>query len=243
MKTFITLALALFIAGAANAQYCCTEEGKVLTYTDIDAQDNNRESTSTVKILTVTTGADGAITTRQQETETMPDGFKDVISYSGYVYTPADGLTMYHSSTAEDFKTTLITFIKDMAESQGVTPTADQMHQLEMSMRVRGSIDIPLPAEIPADPKFKDSKLTCRGNNQIMSIAIKDGKYEGMETVTTPAGEFECMKIAYTLTQNMGETLTYTVTDWFAKGIGLVKSVKTDKKGNLAAESNLKSIQ
>lgn len=65
-----------------------------------------------------------------------------------------------------------------------------------------------------------------------VDMNITNRKVEGFETVTTPAGTFECVKISYDYNTKMsfmkkqGRTIEY-----LAKGVGVVKVENFDKKG------------
>ena len=69
-----------------------------------------------------------------------------------------------------------------------------------------------------------------------MSMNFWEGKNLGTESVTTEAGTFDCVKISYVQrTSSPGGNEKRNVTEWYAKGIGLVRSIDTDKKGNILA--------
>ncbi|MFT5601136.1 MAG: hypothetical protein ACI9N1_001375 [Flavobacteriales bacterium] len=76
-----------------------------------------------------------------------------------------------------------------------------------------------------------------------MEINIIDRKVAGIETITTPAGTFECFKITQTSKFKMGfmkfETSSIT---YFAKNVGIVKTENYDKKGKLDSYQELTKI-
>ena len=78
----------------------------------------------------------------------------------------------------------------------------------------------------------------------IIKITIKDRSITGRETVTVPAGTFDCWTVSETeVTKTpigMGTT-TQSVT-WYAEGIGEVKSQTLNKRGKLEESSELVSI-
>lgn len=77
------------------------------------------------------------------------------------------------------------------------------------------------------------------GINMSMSVFMTDRTVEGMETITTPAGSFECYVISYTSDIKMGMNRTGTAKQWLAKGVGMVKQEDYNKKGNLTGSSLL----
>ncbi len=80
----------------------------------------------------------------------------------------------------------------------------------------------------------------------ILSVNMKltNRKVEGFETVQTPAGKFECVKISYdndikmTLMKRQGRT-----TEYLAKGVGIVKSETFDAKGKKTNSQMLTKLQ
>ncbi len=76
-----------------------------------------------------------------------------------------------------------------------------------------------------------------------MSMAVSNGVVDGFEDVTTDAGTFSCIKVSYQMRSNTpdGAQKEY-VTDWYAPGIGQVKEVKTNKKGEVLTEQVLTAI-
>jgi hypothetical protein len=72
-----------------------------------------------------------------------------------------------------------------------------------------------------------------------MGVEMKDRIVEGMETITTPAGTFECYIISYEVKTRMGLNKTNTAKQWIAKGFGLVKQEDYNKKGKVISSSLL----
>ena len=73
--------------------------------------------------------------------------------------------------------------------------------------------------------------FTNRGTN-VFNCTLKsiNRKVAAVESVTTPAGTYECAKITYTLETNTYTRAQTAVTEWYAKEIGLVKSTVFDTK-------------
>lgn len=74
------------------------------------------------------------------------------------------------------------------------------------------------------------------------NVRIFDRKVIAMESVTVPAGTFNCAVITYTEDTRILFDKVKTYKAWYAKGIGLVKSEEYDKKGKLETRSELTSI-
>lgn len=73
---------------------------------------------------------------------------------------------------------------------------------------------------------------------------LSNGRVEGFESVTTPAGTFNCLKVSYRAQYKvmLFSEKSY-VTEWYAPNVGLVKRQETDKKGNLLYDSVLTRIE
>ena len=72
-----------------------------------------------------------------------------------------------------------------------------------------------------------------------MTVDVFNRKVEGTESIITPAGTFECVLISYEMkTFMMVEIITKGV-EWYAKGVGLVKSETFDSKGKPTSSSVL----
>ena len=64
-----------------------------------------------------------------------------------------------------------------------------------------------------------------------LNVNIVDRQVAGIETVTTPAGSFECTKITYTMNMRFMGNRSVNCVEYLAKGVGVVKSEQTDDKG------------
>jgi hypothetical protein len=67
------------------------------------------------------------------------------------------------------------------------------------------------------------------GMQQTLTLVVSDRKVEGKESVTTPAGTWECFKISgkNKITMKMGPVgipMNIESTEWFAPGFGVVKT-------------------
>jgi hypothetical protein len=82
-----------------------------------------------------------------------------------------------------------------------------------------------------------------------MRSEIKDRKVESIEKITTPAGSWDCMKLAETRsisTEMMGRKMPaqeIKTVQWFTPVAGLVKFVSYDASGKVTFETELVSIK
>lgn len=81
------------------------------------------------------------------------------------------------------------------------------------------------------------------GSSKIITKMI-NRKVEGFETVTTPAGDFECVKFSYTIegTTSYGVFVS-NYFDWYNKDVGLVKQESHTKSGRLENSFVLQEVK
>jgi len=91
------------------------------------------------------------------------------------------------------------------------------------------------------DGQFNSDIKMQSGINAHLEVEIKNRKIEGKESVTTPAGTWDCFKITYhskvVVKIGIGIPINANVTEWYAPGFGVVK---TEANG---AKTEVTSIQ
>ncbi|MCX6273209.1 MAG: hypothetical protein NTU44_18725 [Bacteroidetes bacterium] len=102
-----------------------------------------------------------------------------------------------------------------------------------MTMKVTGT-QLAFPAKLSVGQTLENAEMTVSmesGGMSMMSFTWKifDRKVEATESVTTPAGTFECYRISYKMESNSGMKMEMTGIDWIGKGVGVVKSQQFDK--------------
>lgn len=246
MKVILTTALAL-MAGIStmSAQYLCTEQGTVFTYTETATNDGKTESADYKTTVESVTDDNGTQSARMLSVRKVPgNDFAEIKSYSTYTYNPSTQLTVYIPMTADDFKNDFINTMVEMARSQGQNVTESDIAELDKAIRVKGELSLELPETPDTAAKIPNKSLKMSVATQTMSFNIWEAKYLGFETVTVPAGTYEnCFKMSYVQKINTPEGVEKNYcTSWFAKGVGEVKTVEADKKGNVKSTTELKSI-
>lgn len=86
-------------------------------------------------------------------------------------------------------------------------------------------------------------KINMSGINMRMEVSMTDRTVLTKESVTTPAGTFECFVIGYTNTVNMGMNRTTTAKQWIAKGVGMVKQEDYNNRGRVTSSSLLTAFE
>lgn len=107
----------------------------------------------------------------------------------------------------------------------------------EMQME---SENLELPSKLAVGQTLKNGsiKMTSVGSPMAMTmeVTISERKVVAKESITTPAGTFQCYKITSKSNSkmHMGINMSFDFgnTEWIAEKVGMVKSESTDKKGN-----------
>jgi len=76
-----------------------------------------------------------------------------------------------------------------------------------------------------------------------MTVNVSNRKVEAVESLTTPAGTFECYKISYDVATKMMINVKTKGVEWFSKGVGMVKSETYDSAGKLLGSNVLASVK
>jgi hypothetical protein len=108
-----------------------------------------------------------------------------------------------------------------------------QQEQFRAAMAA-GDAYLEYPASLNTGDKLKDGYFTAdaassTGVKTSIEIKISERKVEAKETITTPAGTWECFKIIAmniitTRIAGIGIPIKLEVTEWFAPGFGVVKT-------------------
>lgn len=121
------------------------------------------------------------------------------------------------------------------------TDAAGAMGQTADKLSVTGNAPI-LPEKPGKGVKLDD----CTVNIASMATTANytDIRFTGNDTVTTAAGSFDCWCLEFTTVTKMAFIKASNLNEqWFAKGIGVVKYVIKDKKGNVQSTQELVKIE
>lgn len=109
-----------------------------------------------------------------------------------------------------------------------------QPGQKPVDTDVKGEdIFIEYPAGMSVGDALKDAKMHMEMDNngmkQTIDMEVFDRKVEAKEKITTPAGSWDCFKIAYKSkmrmkTMGIGVPMNIEGYEWFAPGFGVVKT-------------------
>lgn len=116
----------------------------------------------------------------------------------------------------------------------------------DVEMTIKGG-NLELPSNLKAGDELKGGEMTISlssGGMTIMnlSIGVSNRKVEAVESLTTPAGNFECYKISYDIITKMMGTIQTKGVEWYAENVGMIKSESYSNDGKLAGYTLLTNI-
>lgn len=119
----------------------------------------------------------------------------------------------------------------------------DEQLKVYEDMNMKVDVDnVEIPKELEVGMTLDDGSVTISGDlSMTITVTITDRKVEGMETVITPAGSFECYKISYSVGTKMVMNVKSKGVDFIAKGVGIVRNETYNKSGKLTGYSELTS--
>jgi len=111
---------------------------------------------------------------------------------------------------------------------------AAQQEQIKSGTATASDVYLEYPANMNVGDQLKDGLLnmdyeTASGLKSSIEVSITERKVEGKETVTTPAGTWECFKITSknkitSRIAGIGIPIRMDVTEWYAPGFGVIKT-------------------
>lgn len=117
----------------------------------------------------------------------------------------------------------------------------------DMEVSVDG-IDLEYPSVLQIGQALKDGDIQMKfmsGGMSIMTMSVRmfNRKVEALESITTPAGTFECYKLTYDMEIRSMIKMTVKATQWVARNVGAVKTESFDKNGKMVGYSLLTAFR
>jgi hypothetical protein len=224
MNKFLLFSFLLGATGLA-AQDCITyfpfRQGVTLEYSHYDKK-NKLNFITRNTITAVKTSNDGSL---EAEVETKAiDAKKEKEEFSGaFTVKCKDG--SFHADLSSMLPPQMMESFKNMdATVSGdglVTPSNLQVGQ--------------------SLPNASTSIKLGSGGASLMTVNVDltNRRVVAKETISTPAGAFDCYKIDYDMSVKALLRQSFKASEWIAKEVGMVKSETYDKKGNLSGYSLL----
>lgn len=216
---FVTLWLLSMGAVSACAQYYNTQSDRILYY-EVYTGDTDKKHTEYSVIQQTTMRNDSIFITQRDFFPPISELMKDSLLIQKIVYV----------------KDTTIILLKDEESEKGnLTCMISSMMKEDKGdwrnrMVTQGSIGIALDDEKKKGEKIQTDKFVLQAGPLTVATTL-NGEYQGRETVHTPAGDFNCLKIAYKMkTKFFLFSETIRVIEWYAKDVGLVKREERNEK-------------
>jgi len=218
MKSLLALCLLLFIAVPSTAQDCSKyypfEEGTTFQITNYDKKE---KPAGVIDYVVKESSGDTALLAYE-----MHDDKGELIMSSEY------GITCKDDGIAIDFKSLM---------SPGVLG-----QYKDMEVDISGT-DMILPNNLSPGQQLPDAEVLMNISmtpiNMKMTLKMLNRKVEANETISTPAGTFDCVVVTYDHETKMGMKITGKAKQWFAEDVGMVKSESYNKNGKLIGSSVL----
>ncbi len=221
MKKMLLAIVALLACHTMQAQYFCTTQGTELHYVNYDEAGQSL-SNETVTVYNVVKNASGE--SAQYLAKIVTNKTKNNTSYTLYNWNYDGNVT----TCQEDLM--YGPYIKSDSDPAKYDSKARQAMTEELKLKGDNSFTIKKHAS--AGESIPDRTYSLISNMLKNEINISGAAYMGEEKVSTTAGKFDCIKISYLKrTKIVLKTETVRVTEWYAEGIGLVKSESYNTKG------------
>ena len=221
MKKMLLVIVALLACHTMQAQYFCTTQGTELHYVNYDEAGQSL-SNETVTVYNVVKNASGE--SAQYLAKIVTNKTKNNTSYTLYNWNYDGNVT----TCQEDLM--YGPYIKSDSDPAKYDSKARQAMAEEL--KLKGDNSFTIKKHSSAGESIPDRTYSLIFNMLKNEINISGAAYMGEEKVSTTAGKFDCIKISYLKrTKIVLKTETVRVTEWYAEGIGRVKSESYNTKG------------
>lgn len=215
MKQLVLLTITVLLGISLNAQelFFPTKEGTVLVYKNLDKKD---KVTGYVKYTIKSINKAGENMDITYLCEVSDDKQKAI--YNEEITVKKKGDKMYLDMSSYMSKAAF-----------------QQNGQIPAELEVKGN-NMEIPNNPTAGQTLPDANLEMALKMGFMTmrttVNVTNRKVESIEDITVQAGTFNTYKFSANVnTVAMGIKVNTATTEWYAKGIGIIKSVGLDKKG------------
>ncbi len=107
--------------------------------------------------------------------------------------------------------------------------------------------DMAYTQDMKAGASLPDANITVSASSNgmkmfTMTVFVTNRKVSAKESITTPAGSFECLKISFDIETKMMVKVQAKAVQWIAEDIGVVKTETFNKKGKMQGYSVLTNL-
>lgn len=225
-KTAFTVILCSLITFSIKAQSSCSKyypmtEGASFQYTMYNKK-GKTDGITDYKITNVTNS--GGSTSATFDIKFTDEKGKDVFNTNYNINCSEDGIKIDYASL---FPSAMMKQYEDMGVEMDISGT-----------------DIQLPNDLSVGKELQDANVSVSMNmsgiKMNTTVDMVNRKVDKKESVTTPAGTFDCYLITETSTsKTMGATIETNNKLWLAEGVGMIKQESYKKNGNLMTRMEL----
>ena len=125
-------------------------------------------------------------------------------------------------------------------KSLGAPGTMEQFKDMEIEISGT-NLFIPNKLDVGSDLPDAEMNMAIKGSPIAMNMGVKitNRQVSGQETITTPAGTYNCVVLSYDFETKMGIKVSGSAKQWLAEGVGMVRSEDYNKKGKLISWTEL----
>lgn len=225
MKTLFTLLLcvyALSVSAQECSKYYMQSPGKQLIYYQYDKRDRHK-LTTVYEVTEVTPQAGGHRIAIDMQ---LIDAPKDEVIVKG------------------DFEAICSLGVTSVEAKSMIAPgLLDQYNGMDYT--IEGD-NLTMPNNLEVGQLLPDAQVTMKVNAGGIGLKTKvvrqNQKVDRTDTITTPAGTFNCYVLTYTNIVKMGLSKTYYTTVWVTEGIGMVQEETRKSNDKLISRTVLQNI-
>ena len=227
MKVFAIFLIMIISAITLKAQdtYFATKDGMVLTYKSFDKKD---KMTSWVRYTIKDVKVSGNNLDITYQTESFDNKDKMVYKEDILIHQEGDVLSLDMSNFVN----------KGAFQQNGEIPA---------EVEIKGN-KMQIPLNLQAGQTLPDASMEMAMKmgivNMKFAVDVTNRKVAGVENATVSGGSFECCKISADINSvALGIKVNATMNEWYAKGVGIIKSETFNKKGELMGRTELVEIK
>ncbi|MCG8309812.1 MAG: hypothetical protein MI975_20620 [Cytophagales bacterium] len=169
--------------------------------------------------------------TRVIEYDETASGYAATISYE--IYDKKDKLISEGDYKLECDRGTIKIDMSSLVPAESMAAFKDMEVEVDMDK-------MQYPAGLTVGQNLEDASINIKTNNSpipmSMNMDITNRKVEGKESISTPAGTFDCYKISYNLSSKMSFVkMNLKNIEYISENSGVVKTESYKSGGNLAS--------
>lgn len=173
----------------------------------------------------------------------------EVTESDGAVTAEVNSKLIPEKKNQDTFEATSTVTCKEGILQMDISMNMSQMTSQFSSMEVEMEGDpLMIPAKLEVGQNLPDATTKIKtGMNGLslmtVTLSVTDRKVEGKETITTPAGTFECFKISQMSKVKTIMSKSYKTEEYYAEGVGLIRTNTYKKNGKLEGYQELLSLE